>query len=625
MPRTQCRINISEYVTFIATHATCIHDLNSCSYNSLFAKVSLHFFKSNSPANVQYCYTLYRTNSFKVKDQIHNLLNACNHSADDKSNNIVSTAGIDVNNSNVGTSATVVTESNITFTDTDDVHVTDDVDQHTFQLSVDVSTSSASGPLQDDITRSPLSHTSSIFASTPAHPISLNSSDTQEDNPLSSFHSTDESTVSSFLKFNFRIQFNKVLSQVADTIQFQSDYIHYLLNSIKTIYKSCEFNIRYKRCNKSCSKVYLKCIYKLCRNATCTIQYNVSPDGFVDASLELFGKLNHSGEYQFRQIRGLTRQEVKETLREKSVHKYYQKTVSKTDETVLASRISPKLALVGALRKMRSEGLALDDLKKSEILCLDEFQFSSPANRTFRTYDWWHDWCFDLALKQFHNMGFGILHFDATGSVVKKVDNRDHRFLYYAGVLELSINEESETLPIIEILTVSHTSHNISSSLGKFHSYAISRGGLPFNFIITDFSWALLMASCLQFNGTSIIEYVNSTYHDVRQNVQTSRVTLKICSAHFIKIVVTDLASQIKKTNKTLKHFILGVMCNFFMNAKSYSSCLQHFKNLVIVLQSEFHTAEVSKAAYYFKVPSRDDVSFEIEDLETPFPPQGKL
>ncbi|KAK9496458.1 hypothetical protein O3M35_013248 [Rhynocoris fuscipes] len=325
----------------------------------------------------------YRNNYYKVKDQIDAIIKACNHTAADVTDTTITainettgygktedfltsrTTAIHVKNSHVGTSANAVRGSDvISVANTGNYLLVDD-HQHSLALSHD-STDCLSPSIYDNsITQFAQIHRGSASDVIPSSPPLLHSSDTQESNPLSSCYSADESAINAYLKFNFRIKFDLILLQVQNFLQFQSDYIHHLLKSINTIYTCCEFNIRYKRINQSYCKIHLHCIYRKCRRATCTIKYNISPDGFVDASLELFGKLNHSGEHQFRQIRGLTRQKVKETLKDKSVHRYYQDTVLKENETTLAHRIVPNLATVWYLKENTFRGSSSGRFEKN--------------------------------------------------------------------------------------------------------------------------------------------------------------------------------------------------------------------------------------------------------------------
>ena len=116
-----------------------------------------------------------------------------------------------------------------------------------------------------------------------------------------------------------------------------------------------------------------------------------------------------------------------------------------------------------------------------------------------------------LLLKHF-NWGEITLHLDATGSVVRKIDKEQKKFLYYA--ITIKHPEAKSPIPIAEMLTSDHTNVEISHFLSKWLYAAkqvLNKEFIPAHIEI-DFSWAMLHGVCRSFNQVNLVEYLTSCW-----------------------------------------------------------------------------------------------------------------
>lgn len=133
-----------------------------------------------------------------------------------------------------------------------------------------------------------------------------------------------------------------------------------------------------------------------------------------------------------------------------------------------------------------------------------------------------------------------VLHFDSTGSVIKKVPNQKQPY-YYSLVLE------DVSIPAVDFITTRHNATWICGLLEIFlYSVRECNGGKHAqpSVIVTDFSYALIYAALFAFNKMTIISYLRATYNDcISANPQKrkSYTHVCICCAHMMKAVASRL------------------------------------------------------------------------------------
>ena len=124
-----------------------------------------------------------------------------------------------------------------------------------------------------------------------------------------------------------------------------------------------------------------------------------------------------------------------------------------------------------------------------------------------------------------------ILHFDATGSVVKNIDG--HRVFYYSLVAKSKF-EQTPCLPLLQFLSNSQSALSIKRSLSLWWDVAQECIDPP-SIIVTDFSWALLHACCAAFNGFPLQNFLKHQW-DMLVSGQAQNITLlRLCVNHYMK------------------------------------------------------------------------------------------
>ena len=196
-----------------------------------------------------------------------------------------------------------------------------------------------------------------------------------------------------------------------------------------------------------------------------------------------------------------------------------------------------------------------------------------------------HMYCEDqiLLLKHF-NWGEITLHLDATGSVVRKIDKEQKRFLYYAITIKHP-EAKISPIPIAEMLTSDHTNVEISHFLSKWLYAAkqvLNKEFIPAHIEI-DFSWAMLHGVCRSFNQVNLEEYLTSCWELNATNnfpMIRSRTVIHLCSAHIIRRFSYQLDHGMKPP-KQIKKRLLFVMARM-IDCESLEEIDQIFDALII-------------------------------------------
>jgi len=117
-----------------------------------------------------------------------------------------------------------------------------------------------------------------------------------------------------------------------------------------------------------------------------------------------------------------------------------------------------------------------------------------------------------------------IVHFDATGSVVRKPKGvKCKRVLYYAIV----VNKNNSILPIAEMISSVYDTIAISIFLKQFQHFVRSKTfAWPLFSVIVDWSWALMNAIFNEWNKMTISQYLEEVYSILsnRKNVSFTHV-----------------------------------------------------------------------------------------------------
>ena len=162
----------------------------------------------------------------------------------------------------------------------------------------------------------------------------------------------------------------------------------------------------------------------------------------------------------------------------------------------------------------------------------------------------------------------GILHIDATGSVVAKSVSRSTAPIFLSSLV-MSRN----SAPVLDFLTNRHSGPWLTAILVNFLSdvqRANSGTTIVPRHVVTDFSYALINAVLVACNRMTISEYLQHAYDVINGNVAVtdalSQCYISICVSHMIKATADKLRkreSDVTKrkfalVNFTLKHTLFS-------------------------------------------------------------------
>ena len=130
-----------------------------------------------------------------------------------------------------------------------------------------------------------------------------------------------------------------------------------------------------------------------------------------------------------------------------------------------------------------------------------------------------------------------VLHFDSTGSVIKRFGSQKEP-LYYTLLMA------DTNIPALEFITTCHTSSWIGNVICQFLTDVKKCGPHKPSVVITDFSFALINAVLRSFNDMSVNKYLAVTYRLLNGGVKPAcnMTHLLICKAHLMKAMSMKLA-----------------------------------------------------------------------------------
>ena len=153
----------------------------------------------------------------------------------------------------------------------------------------------------------------------------------------------------------------------------------------------------------------------------------------------------------------------------------------------------------------------------------------------------------------------GILHIDATGSVVAKSVSRSTAPIFLSSLV-MSRN----SAPVLDFLTNRHSGPWLTAILVNFLSdvqRANSGTTIVPRHVVTDFSYALINAVLVACNRMTLSEYLQHAYDVINGNVAVtdalSRCYISICVSHMIKATADKLRKH--ESDVTKRKFALVV------------------------------------------------------------------
>ncbi len=191
-----------------------------------------------------------------------------------------------------------------------------------------------------------------------------------------------------------------------------------------------------------------------------------------------------------------------------------------------------------------------------------------------------------------------VWYFDATGSIMKKMDNKEP-FLYSIVCYD---RDNKQIVSIADFMTLSNTSLSISKYLFSISTY-LSQPKI----IVTDQCSALINAGLLVFNKFNIVDYLIFSYNAVfNKNIEQHNFTIfYMCAAHFIKniikkvnkfrckIIFEESLSETKLREKKVKKLFIFCFA-LIQNSININDLNNFLLNIFVIFKSQFATKMVN-------------------------------
>lgn len=271
---------------------------------------------------------------------------------------------------------------------------------------------------------------------------------------------------------------------------------------------------------------------------------------------------SHHGLFHGIYLTGFKRSSVQEELCHKTPTMVRRDTILKANSEIIKAGNLTNVHSVKALQHARSEILSKNDMHSDDVAdvilrCRHE-RISSSLADIYVHHARDPLGCLFFSIKHYHsiqsviNRQSLVLHFDATGSVVRKINAKDKRVYYYAGV----VNIHGKIVPLLNFVTSEHNIAVINSYLMHF-KHCFGQKWPIFRMVVIDFSMAILNAVCEPWNKLSLIDYINLCYkHCKSGETNTNCIVIMLCGSHFQHMISRCINSITK--SKRVHDFVLN-------------------------------------------------------------------
>ncbi|KAI6647066.1 hypothetical protein LOD99_8903 [Oopsacas minuta] len=214
-----------------------------------------------------------------------------------------------------------------------------------------------------------------------------------------------------------------------------------------------------------------------------------------------------------------------------------------------------------------------------------------------------------------------ILHLDATGSIIRKIESSQHKVFYYALTVQHPTYSASP-VPLAKMISSGHTSAEISYFLHKWYLEAKKILGYNINIgqIEIDFSWALIHSVCNAFLKCDIDIYLDKCWNRVDTNSPNQELELKLilhlCSAHIMHGIGFHINRKFKLNKEVRKLFLYSF--GYLVRCTNITQISSVFTSLCYVFKSKYineHVLTNIKTLEFYISDSYSDLDDTNESL----------
>ena len=318
-----------------------------------------------------------------------------------------------------------------------------------------------------------------------------------------------------------------------------------------------------------------------------------------------------------RKLSNSRRLQVATEVTQKSTAKYYYEQFPSSENTELALNY-------GNFNKIKSKGVlrrAKFDLSSVQRFSNDNWSELSGLQQYYRNLcigthlnGYIQSLCHDpfvihmytedqINILKYFRKSRATLHFDATGSVIRKIDSSQKKVFYYALTLRHP-EVRTSPIPLGEMIGAGHTTAEISYFLHKWSLTAkkILGGEINIGHIEIDYSWALIHSVCNVFIKSDLDSYLTKCWNKVEsyngEGFVDFNVVLHLCSSHLIHGIGFNINKKFKLAKKVRQLFLHSIgymircadlslisnvfnsLCNVFLNKFGTDNLKTHLLNL---------------------------------------------
>ena len=181
--------------------------------------------------------------------------------------------------------------------------------------------------------------------------------------------------------------------------------------------------------------------------------------------------------------------------------------------------------------------------------------------------------------------------------------------MYWSGISQ-------EIVPLFEFMSAKHNVPTLSGFMTEFNADLKKYSGSinPVKTITLDFSFALMNAASMAFNGCNLIIYIDMVYRKFVQKrpVHCNITIIASCSVHVIKFFSDRLAQKFERFERKT------VLLSFarILMSETYNDFLDNFAILYICLSKEKVPIYIAQNMFNYSLSKTNEL-FECIENET--------
>lgn len=324
-------------------------------------------------------------------------------------------------------------------------------------------------------------------------------------------------------------------------------------------------------------------------------------DGTARVTVDMYGQINHTSSPRFRRTTELEFSKIAEALSTKQPEEVYEKLIFHSNPDMLLSRNFNQVKSMHVIRKIKSLVQSSRNLHSNihtELQMMynvwqeaDQYSEVKGFIQQITTEPFQVIMFCEQQVTLFLSQDFPVLHFDATGCIVRNFEGVRKRLLLYSLVIA-NVTSGEPPVALLEMLSSSHDTCSIRAMLQRFHHGVslINNQGisfmLPSCLVVTDFSWALIHAVLFDVVMMDVHRYLLLTYESVVNHKQWNKSSgVFLCSNHVVKNFARKTArffgSSTKSRNLLMHCFVL------MQYSLNFSDIIGILQDIVTVFSSE--------------------------------------